>query len=137
MLSGYSTPMFRDPRICERPEWVKYRAVSTGGGGNSGYDVETDHEIAGPAHTHPAHHHHHHHPHVHVNAQHDSHDDDDGGDVDDSSDFEGVSDSEDTMSDEEDAEGTSTNNIKPTWRLREILFYDDKISVFKARHGRL
>lgn len=108
-----------------------------GGGGNSGYDVETDHEIAGPAHTHPAHHHHHHHPHAHVNAPHDSHDDDDGGDVDDSSDFEGVSDSEDTMSDEEDAEGTSTNNIKPTWRLREILFYDDKISVFKARHGRL
>lgn len=105
-----------------------------GGGGHSGDDVETDHETAGPAH---AHHVHHHHPHAHVNAQHDSHDDDDGGDTNDSSDFEGMSDSEDNMSDEEDTEGTSANNIKPTWRLREILFYDDKISVFKARHGRL
>lgn len=106
----------------------------TSGGGNSGDDVETDHETAGPAHTHPAHHHH---THIHANAHHDSHDDDDGGDVNDSSDFEGVSDSGDTMSDEEGAEGTSSNNIKPTWRLREILFYDDKISIFKARHGRL
>lgn len=25
----------------------------------------------------------------------------------------------------------------PRFRLREILFYDDKISIFKARHGRL
>ncbi|RMZ89497.1 hypothetical protein DV736_g3276, partial [Chaetothyriales sp. CBS 134916] len=26
---------------------------------------------------------------------------------------------------------------KPSFRLREILFYDDKVSIFKARHGRL
>ena len=26
---------------------------------------------------------------------------------------------------------------RPKLRLREILFYDDKVSVFKARHGRL
>jgi len=104
-----------------------------GGGGHSGDDVETDHET-GPVHPNAVHHPH---PHVHANAQHDSHDDDDGGDMNDSSDFEGASDSGDAMSDEDDAEGTSSNNIKPTWRLREILFYDDKISIFKARHGRL
>ncbi|KAJ9655709.1 hypothetical protein H2198_005506 [Neophaeococcomyces mojaviensis] len=28
-------------------------------------------------------------------------------------------------------------NKKPVFRLREILFYDDKISIFKARHGKL
>ena len=27
--------------------------------------------------------------------------------------------------------------VKPSFRLREILFYDDKVSIFKARHGRL
>lgn len=107
---------------------------SRNSGGNSGDDVETDHETAGPVHPNSVHHPH---PHIHANAQHDSHDDDDGGDMNDSSDFEGVSDSGDAMSDEDDAEGTSSNNIKPTWRLREILFYDDKISIFKARHGRL
>jgi hypothetical protein len=26
---------------------------------------------------------------------------------------------------------------KPSFRLREILFYDDKVSIFRARHGRL
>lgn len=26
---------------------------------------------------------------------------------------------------------------RPKFRLREILFYDDKVTVFKARHGRL
>ncbi len=25
----------------------------------------------------------------------------------------------------------------PRLRLREILFYDDKVAIFKARHGRL
>jgi len=32
-----------------------------------------------------------------------------------------------------DVEGTSSARLK----LREILFYDDKIAIFKARHGRL
>ena len=38
--------------------------------------------------------------------------------------------------DEEDPDGESSAN-KPKFKLREILFYDDKITIFKARHGRL
>ena len=34
--------------------------------------------------------------------------------------------------DEEQSHGTATQ-----FELREILFYDDKVSIFKARHGRL
>jgi hypothetical protein len=73
---------------------------------------------------------------------HDSHDDepDHEGDLEDDSDFDAVSDGADAMSDDENSEfganGTS-DGTKPSWRLREILFYDDKISIFKARHGRL
>lgn len=37
--------------------------------------------------------------------------------------------------DEEDGEDHSKRKIR--FKLREILFYDDKISIFKARHGRL
>lgn len=33
--------------------------------------------------------------------------------------------------------GSGRRNQPPTFRLREILFYDDKISIFKARHGKL
>lgn len=39
-----------------------------------------------------------------------------------------------TTDDEDDDQGKST---KMKLKLREILFYDDKISIFKARHGRL
>ncbi|KAG9822523.1 hypothetical protein KCU98_g18091, partial [Aureobasidium melanogenum] len=52
-------------------------------------------------------------------------------------------DSEDAASDTtdsyEDSElGLSDNEMElPSLRLREILYYDDKVSVFKARHARL
>ena len=41
--------------------------------------------------------------------------------------------------DDEDIHGhsSSTGGRKVKYKLREILFYDDKISIFKARHGRL
>lgn len=43
--------------------------------------------------------------------------------------------------DEDDEGGAHTSHgtrkIPSTFRLREILFYDDKISIFKARHGKL
>lgn len=41
--------------------------------------------------------------------------------------------------DDEEGEDTSSNPRKnnSVFRLREILFYDDKISIFKARHGKL
>lgn len=40
---------------------------------------------------------------------------------------------------ESDDEASGVARIKevPRFRLREILFYDDKISIFRARHGRL
>ncbi|RMD43341.1 hypothetical protein DV735_g1711, partial [Chaetothyriales sp. CBS 134920] len=51
---------------------------------------------------------------------------------DDDSDFEVESD-DGVPTDDEGASGPA----KPSFRLREILFYDDKVSIFKARHGRL
>jgi hypothetical protein len=57
------------------------------------------------------------------------------------SDFEAISDDPDGLSDDDDGDNADgvggSKSQKPTWRLREILFYDDKISIFKARHGRL
>ena len=56
------------------------------------------------------------------------------GDVDDEDD-EDVDDNDDT-----DSEFDGSDNGKSTaarLRLREILFYDDKVAIFKARHGRL
>jgi len=50
---------------------------------------------------------------------------------------------DDTESDEEgddedtDSEAESGDRHTARLRLREILFYDDKVAVFKARHGRL
>ena len=58
----------------------------------------------------------------------------------------GATDAEDTESDaaahsagDSDDEEPSSGTVKdvPRFRLREILFYDDKVSIFKARHGRL
>ena len=47
--------------------------------------------------------------------------------------------SEETPTDSEDEDSYSTidDRIGPKLRLREILFYDDKVAIFKARHGRL
>jgi hypothetical protein len=60
-------------------------------------------------------------------AEHDD-DDDDGFDDDE------VTDSE---SDSSDTPRKGRNGRAAKLRLREILFYDDKVAVFKARHGRL
>lgn len=38
---------------------------------------------------------------------------------------------------DDDLSGSNRRKKAPRFRLREILFYDDKISIFKARHGRL
>ena len=43
----------------------------------------------------------------------------------------------DTDDDEEASEKGTGGKGAPKFRLREILFYDDKIAIFKARHGRL
>jgi hypothetical protein len=58
------------------------------------------------------------------------HDDDDDDDFDDDE----VTDSE---SDSSDTPRKGRNGRAAKLRLREILFYDDKVAVFKARHGRL
>ena len=46
-----------------------------------------------------------------------------------------VSDHDDSDSDSHD--GSEDGRTKVRLRLREILFYDDKVAIFKARHGRL
>lgn len=73
----------------------------------------------------------------------DHHEDDD--DDDDNSQDEGTPGSpvehEDTQSDHSynDSDDDSFVETPPTahLRLKEILFYDDKVAIFKARHGRL
>lgn len=42
--------------------------------------------------------------------------------------------SDELVSDEEDS-GSDIARPQMIFRLREILFYDDKITIFKARHG--
>ena len=42
----------------------------------------------------------------------------------------------DANSDDEDG-GDEDGKKRPKLKLREILFYDDKVSIFKARHGQL
>lgn len=72
--------------------------------------------------------------------------DDDEGSIDEGEedvDHDDDNDSEDTASDTtdsyEDSELGMSDHEKeiPSLRLREILYYDDKVSVFKARHARL
>jgi hypothetical protein len=46
-----------------------------------------------------------------------------------------ISDHDDSDTDSWD--GSDDGRSKVKLRLREILFYDDKVSIFKARHGRL
>lgn len=40
-------------------------------------------------------------------------------------------------SDDESLRDADYGSSRPRLRLREILFYDDKVAIFKARHGRL
>ncbi|KIW96046.1 uncharacterized protein Z519_03112 [Cladophialophora bantiana CBS 173.52] len=108
----------------------------TSSGDHPGDDIGPDGETTAPNPNHPQNHH-----------DPDSHDDEagdtgEGGGVNDDSDFDAVSDGGNDMTDDEDGsedggETGGSGGLKPTWRLREILFYDDKISIFKARHGRL
>jgi hypothetical protein len=39
--------------------------------------------------------------------------------------------------DDDDFEAEMAGSRRPRLRLREILFYDDRVAVFRARHGRL
>ncbi|OAP65309.1 hypothetical protein AYL99_01281 [Fonsecaea erecta] len=108
----------------------------TSGEDHSGDDVGPGDDTAAPHPSQPQAHH-----------DHDSHDEEAGdhgehGDPDDDSDFDAVSDdgydlTDDGEESEDGGEAGGSGGPKPTWRLREILFYDDKISIFKARHGRL
>ena len=66
-----------------------------------------------------------------ISDDHDEHEQEDNGGA--SDDFELVTDEEYVESENEKQKEKS----KPALRLREILFYDDKVSIFKARHGRL
>lgn len=50
---------------------------------------------------------------------------------------ESGSDASESSADESDKEQSEIESQRPTLKLREILFYDDKVSIFKARHGRL
>ncbi|KAK4967018.1 hypothetical protein LTR28_003037 [Elasticomyces elasticus] len=71
-------------------------------------------------------------------AEDDDEDDDDDGDGGDGDATE--SDNEDDDHDDSDSDDVYSNageKLGPRLRLREILFYDDKVAVFKARHGRL
>lgn len=75
------------------------------------------------------------------NSDTDDTEDDDGdavtnasGPTDDELDFTEVSDVE---SDADDFEEPHHSQSGPRLRLREILFYDDKVAIFKARHGRI
>lgn len=50
-------------------------------------------------------------------------------------DSEDADDSDITSEDDED--GPEEGKKRPKLKLMEILFYDDKVSIFKARHGQL
>ncbi|KAK7746182.1 hypothetical protein SLS62_009472 [Diatrype stigma] len=70
-------------------------------------------------------------------------DDDDDDNMDnvnmnfDDDEFTEVSDDADSDVELSSAQGDGGEYFKPRFRLREILFYDDKVAIFKARHGRL
>ncbi|KEQ92957.1 hypothetical protein AUEXF2481DRAFT_42655 [Aureobasidium subglaciale EXF-2481] len=70
-------------------------------------------------------------------------DEDSADEDDDDEDNDDDDDSEDTASDTTDTYEDSELGVYeddkelPALRLREILYYDDKVSVFRARHGRL
>lgn len=47
----------------------------------------------------------------------------------------GLDETDDERDDDDDSDGQDQEPKE--FKLREILFYDDKISIFKARHGKL
>jgi hypothetical protein len=77
----------------------------------------------------------------------DDDDDDEGTEtVDDEDNNASGADPDETQSEDEDGGDSDDDSFveegvhaprRPRVRLREILFYDDKVAIFKARHGRL
>lgn len=66
--------------------------------------------------------------------------DDDDGDADQDEEAEGgdtETEEEDVGGDEDDSDCGVERESGVRLRLREILFYDDKVAIFKARHGRI
>ena len=64
-------------------------------------------------------------------------DDEDAEDVEADEGDDTESDSDDVDDDSDSEVGSSGGKNTARLRLREILFYDDKVAIFKARHGRL
>lgn len=62
-------------------------------------------------------------------------DEEDGAEVEEDADTE--SEDDDDEDDEHSEAGSDGGRGAQRLRLREILFYDDKVAIFKARHGRL
>ena len=67
---------------------------------------------------------------------------DDDADAEDSGDMEDEdagtqSEGDDDEASDDESEGETEVRGTLRLRLREILFYDDKVAIFKARHGRL
>jgi len=74
--------------------------------------------------------------------EHDDEDDDGGGDDDDGGDDDGGDGDTETTGEEADAsdggeESEDEERGRFRVKLRDILFYDDKVAIFKARHGKL
>ena len=75
----------------------------------------------------------------------DDNEDDDAGDGDDAqgtsafvdADGNGSDNPDDSEAISDDDDGDAGDERKRQLKLREILFYDDKVSIFKARHGQL
>jgi len=73
----------------------------------------------------------------------DAEDDDEEEEGEDEEEDDEVEVEEETESDDDEDEGVDSDSEDDgsqhaaRLRLREILFYDDKVAVFKARHGRL
>ncbi|WPG98126.1 Hypothetical protein R9X50_00091200 [Acrodontium crateriforme] len=64
-------------------------------------------------------------------------DEDEVEDEDESDEIDDTETDEDEDDDDTDSEGSELGMNGARLRLREILFYDDKVAIFKARHGRL
>ena len=75
----------------------------------------------------------------------DEEDEDEDADDEDLDEVDDEDEEDDTESDDDDADDDTdsepdeglADKIVGRLRLREILFYDDKVAIFKARHGRL
>jgi hypothetical protein len=86
-------------------------------------------------------------PESHLDMHHPGHEDDEGiveeeqideeVEQDEEEDAETESEDDDDEDEESDDEDGTVSRKGPRLRLREILFYDDKVAIFKARHGKL